>query len=86
METKVKIRVTRLEVNVSGQPTHECNHYQWVDWPDRGVPEADLAPIFLLAKLKENTLVGFFQMFEWLTSSPENSDISLNPIFFGNVV
>ncbi|KAK6042260.1 Protein-tyrosine phosphatase [Cooperia oncophora] len=26
-----------------------------MDWPDRGVPEADLAPIALLAKLKENT-------------------------------
>ncbi|VDK43718.1 unnamed protein product [Cylicostephanus goldi] len=55
METKVKIRVTHLEVSVSGQPMHECDHYQWVDWPDRGVPEADMAPIALLAKLKEST-------------------------------
>ncbi|ETN83300.1 Protein-tyrosine phosphatase [Necator americanus] len=54
-ETKVKVRVTSLEVNVSGQPTHMCNHYQWIDWPDRGVPEADLAPIAILAKLKEST-------------------------------
>ncbi|EYB83047.1 hypothetical protein Y032_0344g3080 [Ancylostoma ceylanicum] len=55
IETKVRIRVTHLEVNVSGQPPHSCSHYQWIDWPDRGVPEADLAPIALLAKLKENT-------------------------------
>ncbi|KAK5977332.1 Receptor-type tyrosine-protein phosphatase C, partial [Trichostrongylus colubriformis] len=54
-ETKVKIMVRQLEVSVPGQPVHSCFHYHWMDWPDRGVPEADLAPIALLARLKENT-------------------------------
>lgn len=54
-ETKVKVMVRQLEVTVPGQPVHTCMHYHWMDWPDRGVPEADLAPIALLAKLKENT-------------------------------
>ncbi|PIO70687.1 Protein-tyrosine phosphatase [Teladorsagia circumcincta] len=54
-ETKVKVMVRQLEVTVPGQPVHICSHYHWMDWPDRGVPEADLAPIALLAKLKENT-------------------------------
>lgn len=56
-ETKVKVMVRQLEVTVPGQPVHTCMHYHWMDWPDRGVPEADLAPIALLAKLKENTWV-----------------------------
>ncbi|KAE9416462.1 hypothetical protein Angca_009876 [Angiostrongylus cantonensis] len=54
-ETRVRIMVRTLEVSVSGQPLHTCLHYHWQDWPDRGVPEADLAPIVLLSKLKENT-------------------------------
>ncbi|WKX93313.1 hypothetical protein Q1695_010954 [Nippostrongylus brasiliensis] len=54
-ETKVKVMVRQLQVTVPGQPTHTCQHYHWMDWPDRGVPEADMAPIVLLAKLKENT-------------------------------
>ncbi|CAJ0608479.1 unnamed protein product [Cylicocyclus nassatus] len=54
-ETKVKIMVRQLEVSVPNQPVHTCLHYHWMDWPDRGVPEADLAPISLLARLKECT-------------------------------
>lgn len=54
-ETKVRIRVSHLEVSIPGQPTHACNHYQWQDWPDRGVPEADLAPVALLSKLRESS-------------------------------
>ncbi|KHJ96847.1 Protein-tyrosine phosphatase [Oesophagostomum dentatum] len=53
-ETRIRILVRTLEVTVPGQPTHTCMHYHWQDWPDRGVPDADLAPIVLLAKLKEN--------------------------------
>ncbi|CAJ0608385.1 unnamed protein product [Cylicocyclus nassatus] len=52
-ETKVRVRVTRLDVSVPGQPIHTCSHYHWLDWPDRGVPEADLAPIFLLNKVQD---------------------------------
>ncbi|KJH40283.1 Protein-tyrosine phosphatase [Dictyocaulus viviparus] len=54
-ETKVKVMVRQLEVAIPNNPTHTCLHYHWMDWPDRGVPEADLAPIALLSKLKENT-------------------------------
>ncbi|KAK6732412.1 hypothetical protein RB195_016661 [Necator americanus] len=54
-ETKVKVMVRELEVKVPDQPAHTCMHYHWMDWPDRGVPEADLAPISLLARLKECT-------------------------------
>lgn len=53
--TKVKIRVTQLEVRVPGQPPHHTVHYHWQDWPDRGVPEADLAPIYLLWKIRSTT-------------------------------
>ncbi|KAK6733497.1 hypothetical protein RB195_017321 [Necator americanus] len=54
-ETRIRILVRTLEVSVPGQPMHTCMHYHWQDWPDRGVPDADLAPIVLLARLKENT-------------------------------
>ncbi|KJH47738.1 Protein-tyrosine phosphatase [Dictyocaulus viviparus] len=54
-ETRIRILVRTLEVTVPGQPLHTCQHYHWQDWPDRGVPEADLAPIVLLSKLKEST-------------------------------
>uniref|UniRef100_A0A1I7XTN6 Protein-tyrosine phosphatase n=1 Tax=Heterorhabditis bacteriophora TaxID=37862 RepID=A0A1I7XTN6_HETBA len=53
-ESKVHIMMTTLEVNIRGQQPHSCIHYHWMDWPDRGVPEADLAPIFLLNKLKDS--------------------------------
>ncbi|VDM53379.1 unnamed protein product [Angiostrongylus costaricensis] len=56
-ETKIKVMVRQLEVSIPNYPTHTCLHYHWMDWPDRGVPEADLAPIALLSKLKENTCV-----------------------------
>ncbi|KHJ80741.1 Protein-tyrosine phosphatase [Oesophagostomum dentatum] len=54
-ETKVHVRVTHLDVSVPGQPIHSCAHYHWLDWPDRGVPEADLAPVALLTKVKDST-------------------------------
>ncbi|KAJ1346878.1 hypothetical protein KIN20_001801 [Parelaphostrongylus tenuis] len=47
--------VRQLEVSIPNHPVHTCLHYHWMDWPDRGVPEADLAPIALLSKVKENT-------------------------------
>ncbi|KAK5975851.1 Tyrosine-protein phosphatase domain-containing protein, partial [Trichostrongylus colubriformis] len=55
IETKVRIRVSQLQISIPGQATHHCNHYQWQDWPDRGVPDADLAPVLLLSKLREST-------------------------------
>ncbi|VDL68964.1 unnamed protein product [Nippostrongylus brasiliensis] len=62
-ETRVRILVRSLEVSVPGEPVHNCMHYHWQDWPDRGVPEADLAPIVLLSRLKENTYVVHFFKF-----------------------
>ncbi|XGW11811.1 hypothetical protein V3C99_012908 [Haemonchus contortus] len=53
-ETHVRVQITHLEVTVPGQPPHSCSHYHWLDWPDRGVPEADLAPVALLGKLKDS--------------------------------
>ncbi|PIO73339.1 Protein-tyrosine phosphatase [Teladorsagia circumcincta] len=47
-ETNAIVEVTNLDVSVPGCPPHSCVHYHWVDWPDRGVPQADLAPLYLL--------------------------------------
>ncbi|VDM65621.1 unnamed protein product, partial [Strongylus vulgaris] len=55
METNVRIRVSFLEVKVPGESPHYCIHYHWQNWPDRGVPEADLAPVCLLAKVQCTT-------------------------------
>ncbi|KAK6757595.1 hypothetical protein RB195_015423 [Necator americanus] len=55
VETRVHIRVTFLEVKAPGESPHYCIHYHWQDWPDRGVPEADLAPVYLLAKVQNTT-------------------------------
>ena len=30
------------------QKIHEVSHYHWLDWPDRGVPAADLSIMMLL--------------------------------------
>ncbi|EYB89286.1 hypothetical protein Y032_0233g3077 [Ancylostoma ceylanicum] len=51
-ETKSKVEITFLEVKIPGFPTHSCSHYHWIDWPDRGVPPADLAPLHLLDSFK----------------------------------
>ncbi|KAK6038414.1 Protein-tyrosine phosphatase [Cooperia oncophora] len=56
-ETNVVVEVTSLEVSVPGCPHHSCAHYHWVDWPDRGVPQADLAPLYLLHELVNTRLV-----------------------------
>ncbi|VDM53254.1 unnamed protein product [Angiostrongylus costaricensis] len=50
--TRVNVDVGYLEVKIKGEPPHHCTHYHWKDWPDRGVPEADLAPIYLLTKIQ----------------------------------
>ncbi|KAK5977322.1 Protein-tyrosine phosphatase receptor/non-receptor type domain [Trichostrongylus colubriformis] len=55
INTKVNVRVTHLEVRVPGESPHATTHYHWQDWPDRGVPEADLAPICLLAKIRNTS-------------------------------
>ncbi|CAJ0588874.1 unnamed protein product [Cylicocyclus nassatus] len=55
IETRVHIRVSFLEVRVPGLSPHYCIHYHWQDWPDRGVPDADLASIYLLTKIQTTT-------------------------------
>uniref|UniRef100_A0A0K0DG02 Protein-tyrosine phosphatase n=1 Tax=Angiostrongylus cantonensis TaxID=6313 RepID=A0A0K0DG02_ANGCA len=50
--TRVNVDIGRLEVKIKGEQSHHCTHYHWKDWPDRGVPEADLAPIYLLTKVQ----------------------------------
>ncbi|RCN37982.1 Protein-tyrosine phosphatase [Ancylostoma caninum] len=51
-ETKIKIKITSLEVSIEGQSPLSVSHYQWMDWPDKGVPEADLAPLYLLHQFR----------------------------------
>ncbi|VDO67798.1 unnamed protein product [Heligmosomoides polygyrus] len=46
-QTCLRIVAKVSKVSVPGQPIHNCMHYHWQDWPDRGVPDADLAPIVL---------------------------------------
>ncbi|CAJ0601918.1 unnamed protein product [Cylicocyclus nassatus] len=47
-ETRTKVVLTFLQVSLPGYPPHNCCHYHWMDWPDRGVPPADTAPLYLL--------------------------------------
>ena len=51
--TSVQVIVTELEVSLATQPhvRHRCTHYRWKDWPDRGTPPADEAPIELCKML-----------------------------------
>ncbi|VDL87489.1 unnamed protein product [Nippostrongylus brasiliensis] len=55
MSTKVNVRITHLEVRVPGENPHITSHYHWMDWPDRGVPEADLASVCILSKIRNTT-------------------------------
>uniref|UniRef100_A0A1I7TU72 Protein-tyrosine phosphatase n=1 Tax=Caenorhabditis tropicalis TaxID=1561998 RepID=A0A1I7TU72_9PELO len=45
-----KVMETVLNVEGPGGLTLRTTHYHWIDWPDRGVPVADLALCELLAK------------------------------------
>ncbi|VDM74119.1 unnamed protein product [Strongylus vulgaris] len=47
-ETKTKIEITNLDVSIENHSSHSVKHHHWVDWPDRGVPPADLAAMHLL--------------------------------------
>ena len=39
---------TRLAVNAEGNPRQTVRHFHWKEWPDRGVPTNQLAPLRLL--------------------------------------
>ncbi|CAD5229577.1 unnamed protein product [Bursaphelenchus okinawaensis] len=46
----VKLRLSQLVVT-RDKNKMEVDHYQWLDWPDRGVPEGDVTAINLLQKV-----------------------------------
>ncbi|CAI4230230.1 unnamed protein product [Auanema sp. JU1783] len=50
-KTNVRIQITVCEIQL-GSRTHTCAQYHWLNWPDRGVPEADMVPIHLLKQLE----------------------------------
>lgn len=59
-ETPAEIEITTLDVTVPGMPPHSCVHYHWVDWPDRAVPLADIAPLYFLcqfARMREPVIM-----------------------------
>ncbi|CAJ0559058.1 unnamed protein product, partial [Mesorhabditis spiculigera] len=54
-ETSAKIMASSLEVKQDGVKVKDVKHYHWVDWPDRGVPPIDQAPIRLLNLITTTT-------------------------------
>ncbi|GMT24818.1 hypothetical protein PFISCL1PPCAC_16115, partial [Pristionchus fissidentatus] len=52
--TEAKINVRTLVIFKDGQQVQTVMHYQWLEWPDRGVPKADLAIIRLLDAVKSD--------------------------------
>ncbi|CAI5447191.1 unnamed protein product [Caenorhabditis angaria] len=51
-DIKAKVVETILSVEGPNDMSVKTTHYHWIDWPDRGVPPADLAIIDLLAKAR----------------------------------
>ena len=52
-EKKSEAKVMETVLNIEGPGgTLKTTHYHWIDWPDRGVPPADLAVCELLAKTR----------------------------------
>ncbi|EGT58693.1 hypothetical protein CAEBREN_23052 [Caenorhabditis brenneri] len=50
--TDAKVTETVFTVEGPGGLTQKTTHYHWIDWPDRGVPTADMALVELLAKAR----------------------------------
>ncbi|CAL2038395.1 unnamed protein product [Caenorhabditis brenneri] len=50
--TDAKVTETVFTVEGPGGLTQKTTHYHWIDWPDRGVPTADMALLELLAKAR----------------------------------
>ncbi|CAJ0576621.1 unnamed protein product, partial [Mesorhabditis spiculigera] len=50
------VMMSTLEIKKDGVKVHECTHYHWIDWPDRGVPKPDLAPFELLSRMAGSTM------------------------------
>uniref|UniRef100_A0A7I4Z111 Protein-tyrosine phosphatase domain containing protein n=1 Tax=Haemonchus contortus TaxID=6289 RepID=A0A7I4Z111_HAECO len=52
----VRVSKLKLEYKEFGQDTFKIiTHYQWENWPDRGVPATKFTAINLLAKLRDST-------------------------------
>ncbi|CAJ0578175.1 unnamed protein product, partial [Mesorhabditis spiculigera] len=47
-QTQAEVVVSHFTVEVDGRQVHQLTHYHWQKWPDRGVPTADQALIYLL--------------------------------------
>ncbi|GMT19410.1 hypothetical protein PFISCL1PPCAC_10707, partial [Pristionchus fissidentatus] len=52
--TEAKISVRNMTILKDGQLVQNVVHYQWLEWPDRGVPKADLAVIRLLDAVRSD--------------------------------
>lgn len=50
--TDAKITETVFTVEGPGGLAQKVTQYHWIDWPDRGVPTADMAIVELLAKTR----------------------------------
>ncbi|CAB3410719.1 unnamed protein product [Caenorhabditis bovis] len=53
-DIKAKVCETALTVEGPEGMNGRVTHYHWIDWPDRGVPPADLAIIELLEKSRKS--------------------------------
>ena len=60
--TKVVVIRSELSIIVPGEAPHKCIHLHWKDWPDRGVPPADLAPIELCGRLNFCSKLVYFYL------------------------
>lgn len=56
--TKAVVKETVLIIEGPGGQVLKTTHYHWIDWPDRGVPPADLSIIELLIKARPLNWVG----------------------------
>ncbi|CCD68090.1 Protein-tyrosine phosphatase [Caenorhabditis elegans] len=47
-DAKANVTATEIVIEGPGEKTRKTTHYHWNDWPDRGVPAADMAVLELL--------------------------------------
>ncbi|VDK17996.1 unnamed protein product [Anisakis simplex] len=50
----VTIQISGLAIMVDDVFYHAVDHFQWLNWPDRKVPPADLTPISLLNYIRKS--------------------------------
>ncbi|KAI6174539.1 Tyrosine-protein phosphatase Lar-like [Aphelenchoides bicaudatus] len=55
-ETAIRVTILTLKwMEGEEKKEREIRHYQWVDWPDRGIPSIKLSAVSLLARARETT-------------------------------